>query len=321
MEKRSSSLEDHLNIIVSGHSKTAGVKGDKAGASLLDKLASELGLPEAEKTAAAGITAPAAPTAEGEVSPAESSVAGAAAPVVAATEAVTVPQMTIAGGNPAEAAAGEIPATTKPNEGLAISAGDGKVTDANNINKTPEAVAAAAMGGGGDEGSAAAIAPEKASAVPENVKTAAEAQQIGEMIAKSFQETLQKEAEAREYSEALGILKEAGLLEGYDIKDEGMDKTASVIEGSLEKLANKEGLSRAGVISAAVEYVELEKQAADADAQGREDAHALVGLVQEIQKTAAPEAPVEDGQEKIAALLKDPQVVESVKVLREKGVI
>ena len=311
METRNSSFEDHIKIVESSHSKTAGSRmTNKSGDSLLKKIAEELNL-----------TAPAAPTAEGEVTPAASSVAGAAPAVVAATEAVSMPQVAIAGGNPEESAAGEIAAVTKPNEGLAISAGDGKVTDADNLNKTPESVAAAAIGGGGDEGSAAVPSPEVASSVPDQSlgsdKTS-EAEKIGQLIAKSFQETLEKQAEENDYVEALGILKEAELLDNYDIKDEGMRKEASYRPGCLEKIANNKSLSRNDIIGAAVEFVEMQKEASYAEEKGREDARNLVNLYAEMQKNAGEE---KSEQEKIASAVQDKEVVAAVQVLKNKGIL
>jgi len=327
METRKSSFEDYLNVVQSAHSKTAGDKVDnEKGNSLLKKIAEELNLEEGqEKKAEGGITAPGAPTAEGEVSPAASSVAGAAATVVSATESVATPQTAIAGGNPAEAAAGEVPAATKPNEGLAISAGDGKVTDANNLHKTPEAVAAAAEESGGDEGSAATPSPEKDSSVPDQslgAEKTAEAEKIGQLIADSFQKELEKKANDAEYAEAVEILKEAELLSGYDIKDEPMSKEASYEEGCLEKIANNQPLSRQDIINAAIEYVELSKEAADAEEQGREDARNLVSEVAEMQKNASKENKEETSdQEKVAAALNDQEVVAAVKVLKDKGIL
>ena len=363
MEKRASSFEDHMQIVEAGHAKTAGgdPKNGNGDGSLLDKLAQELGI-EGEKTAQ--VTAPGAPTAEGEVTPAESTVATAAPAVVAATEAVATPQTAIAGGNPAEAAAGEVPAATKTNEGVAISAGDGKVTDATNLHKTPEAVAAAARGGGGDEGAAAAApAPEKASQVPDNdlegTKTAAEAEKIGKTIAASFQAELEKEAENQEDATAVKMLKDAELLEGYTLKDEGISKTASELPtGCLEKISKKQPLNRKDIIGAAYELVELEKDAEDAEKQGREDARALVELLTKVSgaegseaaapaegteaaapaegsEAAAPaETPAASGEsaapgagesggdsEKVAALLQNQEVVKAVRTLREHGVI
>ena len=311
METRNSSFEDHINIVESAHSKTAGSRvSNISGDSLLKKIAEELNLNDG-----------AAPVAEGEVTPAASSVAGAAPAVAGATEAVTMPQTTIAGGNPAEVAAGEVPAETKPNEGLAISAGDGKVTDANNLNKTPEAVAAAAVGGGGDEGSAATPDPEAASAVPDQslgTEKTAEAEKIGKLIAKSFQETLEKQAEDNDYAEALGILKEAGLLDAYKINDEGMSKEASYPENCLEKVANKQNLSRQDIIGAAVELIEMQKEASDAEEKGREDAQALVAMVSDMQKNAGDE---KTEQEKIAGAIEDPEVVAAVTTLKKKGIL
>ena len=71
--RRKTSFDDHMEIVANGTEKTASVK-DKSGNDFLDKIAAELGL----NKEAQGITAPAAPAAEGEVSPADSSVAGAA---------------------------------------------------------------------------------------------------------------------------------------------------------------------------------------------------------------------------------------------------
>lgn len=327
METRNSSFEDHINIVESAHSKTAGEKIDgKDGDSLLSKIAKELDIGgEQEKKAEGGITAPGAPTAEGEVSPAASSVAGAAAPVAGATDAVTVPQTAIAGGNEQEAQAGEVPAPTKPNEGLAISAGDGKVTDANNLHKTPEAVAAAAEDGGGDEGSAATPSPEKDGAVPDQsigAEKTAEAEKIGQLIARSFQETLEKQAEENEYAEAIEILKEAELLEGYEIKQEPMTKESSYEEGGLEKLSNKQPVSRQEMIGAAVELIEMQKEAAVAEESGREDARNLVNLVSEMQKNAGEEKNAEASEEeKVASAVEDKEVVAAVKVLKDKGIL
>jgi len=147
MEKRASSLEDHMNIVRSGHDKTAGQSGNNED--LLTRLANELDLGQ-EKTANEEMGA--APYAEGEVSNADTSVAGANPEVVAATEGVAAKQVALAGGNAAESAAGEMPAATKPNEGTAASAGDGKIVDGNSMHRTPEAIQAAAEGPDSDTG-------------------------------------------------------------------------------------------------------------------------------------------------------------------------
>jgi len=326
--RNKTSFEDHLNIVESGQEKVA--SAPKVEGTLLDKLASELGITEktaevkappetgGEKTAPGGAGAGAsvtdgkAPAAEGEVQPAASSVAGAAPAVVAATEGVATPQTEIAGGNAAEAAAGEQPAATKPNEGLAISAGDGVVTDANHLHKTPAAVAAAARDAGGAMGE----------------KTAAEATAIGVKIAETFQAHLEKSAQDSEYTEALGILKEAGLLEGYNINDQGLTKEASAPVDYLEKIASKAELSREDIIGAAYQAIEMQKEAEDAEAQGRTDAQNLVAAVTELMEkkagaaNAAPAAPVaSDEQTKLAALMKDEKVVDAIRTLKEKNLL
>jgi hypothetical protein len=329
METRNSRFEDHINIVESSHQKTAGLQ--ISNNDLLKKLSRELGLSKvAEGT---GITAPGAPTAEGEVSPAASSVAGAAPTVAAATEAVAMPQVAIAGGNPAEMAAGEVPAAIKPNEGLAISDGTGLVTDANNWSRTPEAVAAAALGAGGDEGAGAVVAPEKAGQTLDNAigaEKATEAEKIGQLIARSFQRELEKQAQNNDYVQALEILKEAQLLDGYQIKDTGMSKTAGLAsDGYLEKIASGKALTKTDIIGAAVELIELEKQAAAAEEQGRQDARELVQFVSGIEKQAeanaakntAAQAAASTESEKVASYLRDPEVVKAVKLLTAKGVI
>jgi len=325
--RNKTSFEDHLSIVESGQEKTA--SGPKAGeGSLLDKLAQELGIGE-EKTAettppetggkkkapggagaGASVSDTSAPAAEGEVQPADSSVAGAAPAVVAATESVATPQTEIAGGNNAEATAGEQPAATKPNEGTAISAGDGVVTDANNLHRTPAAVAAAASDTGGSM----------------SEKTAAEANAIGIKIAESFQKHLEKSAQDQEYTEALILLKTAGLLEGYNIKDEGMTKKAGESVDYLAKIANKEQLTREDIIGAAYQALEMEKEAEDAEAQGREDAQNFVAAITELmEKKAGNETPETesktDEQTKIAELMKDEKVTEAVRALKEKGLL
>jgi len=317
MEKRATTLEEHLSFVNSSHEKTAGNKNDNGD--LLSRLASELDLP---KTAAEDMGS--APYAEGEVSNADTSVAGANPETVAATEGVTGKQVALAGGNAAESAAGEMPAATKPNEGTAASAGDGKVVDGNSMHRTPEAIEAAAEGPdsdvGGDVSGAAAVTPDGASpggsAGNMDEEKTAEAKKIGKAIADSFQEEMQKKAEDEQYSEALGILKEAGLLDGYKINDPGLEKVAEE-EGpsALEKIANKEELSRQDIVKAAHELIEFEKQAEDAEAAGRADAQAAVA--EEIEK----EAFQNEENEKVAEYLKDPEVVKAVQLLKGKGVL
>jgi len=312
--KRLSSFEDHLNIVQNVKSAS---DDSQASSNLLDKLAQELGIEDSSGS----VAAPAAPSAEGEVQPAASSVAGAAPSVVAATEAVATPQTTLVGGNPIEAAAGEVPAAVKSNEGVAISAGDGQVTDANNLGRTPDAVAAAARDAGGDEGGQPMPSYDGM-----EEKTAEESVKIGRLIAKTFKETLEKDAVDAEYTNALNYLNENGILDGYDIKDSGINKQASEMPvDCLEKIANKQPLSREEIIGAAYECIDFEKSAAAAEEQGREDAREFV--LDYINKQAQEEGTEEqtpenkEETEKVAALLKDEAVVNAVKVLKEKGIL
>ena len=104
--------------------------------------------------------------------------------------------------------------------------------------------------------------------------------------------------------------------------DVPMTKEASYEKGGLEKLSSNKPVSRQELIGAAVEYVELQKEAEVADTQGREDAQNLAELVSNIQKEASSTEvkPVSE-QEKVAAALKDETVVAAVKVLKEKGIL
>jgi hypothetical protein len=310
METRKSRFDDHVSTIESSHSKTASANQKaKSGNDLLTKLAEELGLGDAEKKPEAAPAAAAAdPTAEGEVSPAASTIVEANPAVLAATDAVAMPQVEMAGGVAAVAEAGSQP---NPQQLIMpiISAADGNAQTASDLGRTPEAVAAAA----------------------EEV----EAEKIGALIAKSFQANIEKAAKDQEYTEALEILKEAGLLEGYNIKDTGMTKTASA-EGYLEKIANMQQLNREDIIGAAYELVEFQKQAADAEAEGRAAAQNLVELMQKVaEETPAEEAAEEKKEEekkeeageekdahlKMAALLSNPKVVEAIRTLKSNNVI
>lgn len=319
----STSFEDHMKIVTDSHKKTASAK--EVDSSLLSKLAQEL---------EAGAAAAAAPTAEGQVAPADTSVAGATPVVAGQTDAVAVPQEVIAGADPAEKPAGEVPAAVKPNEGTAISAGDGKVTDANQLHKTPEAVAEAAQPTNKD-GAPAAV-PVTGGEKNASLK---EAEEIGRSMARSYAAELQKIALDEQYAEAVGILKEAELLDGYKINEPEMSKEASDGKSALEKIAEKQPLSKADIVQAAHEVIELAKQAEDADLAGREAAHEFVAeLVKKAEGEAeaapaadapaaeapaaeapAAEAPAaesapaaDEGAEKVAAALK---------ILREKGLL
>jgi len=339
MEKRKSSFDDHLSIIESGHSKTAGDRNQKAGNSLLQKLAEELGIGDAAQTAAAaapagdvaGAAGVAAPSAEGERFPSEATVQQANEQVVAAIDAVITPQMTLAGGSPEEQAAGMIAAASQPVAAQpAIGAVDGNVTDSNSFSKDPMAAAAAAMGGGGEEG----IAPE----------VVAEAEKIGRLMAHSFQNTLEKQAADQEYTEALNLLNDSGLLAGYNLLDTSMSKTASVADGYLEKIANREKLTRGEIIGAAYELIDLQKYAELAEEQGRQEARDLVSFLTKVAEGETEDEGKEEGEgeegekgeseegkgeesgegeenAKVAALLQDRDVVAAVQLLKSRGVI
>lgn len=322
MESRKSSFEDHLSIVENGHQKVASkVLGkDKENTTLLAKLAAELGISEKETPApdaapAVEKTAAAAPTAEGERSVTGKDVTATSPEVKSAMDGVEVPQVTVAGGDPARQEAGMAPHMVVPvGQSPVIATGEGTATAAQQLNKTPEAVAAAARGAGGAQTGKL----ESAAVATPSLNEEKEAEKIGQLIAKSFQEALAKTASDQEYTEALNYLTANGVLEGFEVKDAGLSKTASYQPGALEKIANKQPLSREDVINAAYEYVDLEKQAAEADAQGRADAHALVEFMASMEKEGSDE---KSEQEKIAELMKDPGVVSAIKVLKEKNLL
>jgi len=296
VETRKSSFEDHLSIVESGREKTASTKvsGSKDGTSLLDKLAAEL-------------STGAAPVAEGEKEVSTKDVAGVAPAVDAATKGVTDPQVAVAGGDVARMEAGMVPHLNGDlNAPVAISAGTGDAITAEKLNRTPEAVAAAARDAGGKGDT------EKEASVAEAVK-------VGELIARSFQQTLEKDASDAEYAQSLNILDQAGLLANYNITDQNITKTASVEEVDvLEKIANSQPLTRDEIVLGAQQYLEVEKLAAQADAEGRAAAHQAVEEAMEQGKTAEAE---KAESEKIASYLKDEKVVAAVKVLKEAGVL
>lgn len=189
-------FEDYMNIVEQAHTKTAAAKSGKVSSELLAKLAGELTKQADEGAAVASATAGA--------KPADSSVAGAAPAVVAATEAATATQLALAGANPAEPVKGEMPAPTKPNEGVVITDAAGKVTDANALNKVPAAVVAAA------EPTAKAESVEKTAELKR-------AEEIGVAMANAYVDQLEKIAYDRQYNEALAFLQERGVLADYKI--------------------------------------------------------------------------------------------------------
>ena len=65
---------------------------------------------------------------------------------------------------------------------------------------------------------------------------------------------------------------------------------------SLEKIASKQELSKADVIAAAAEVLQLEKEAALADQAGREAAHEYVEAI--LQKQAEEESRAEEEKER-----------------------
>lgn len=175
-------FDHYLNIAEESHTKTA--SAGKVSMLSLNKLAAELsGSAAAEALAGA--------------KPAEATVAGANPGVVADTEAATAAALLLAGQNAEVVARGEMPAAAKPTQ-LIVSDAAGMVTDAQHLNKTPEAVAEAA---------------EPTSKTAE----LARAKEIGETMAAAFLGTFEKQAAEREFNEAVEYLQSRGVLDGYEL--------------------------------------------------------------------------------------------------------
>lgn len=195
MSKQSRGLDDFISIVESSNTKTASSRTEKFNSSLITKLAEEL------TKGAEGGALP-----QANAVPADSSVTTAAPAVVGTTDAVAQAQLVLAGANPAEPAKGEMPAPTKPNEGVIITDAAGKVTDANAIGKQPASVVAAAE-------------PTSKDGSVEKTAELQRAEEIGATMARSYVKELEKIAQERQYGEALEYLQSRGVLEGYDIKN------------------------------------------------------------------------------------------------------
>ncbi len=303
------SFEDFLSVVETGQNKTASLNSSTDG-NILAKLAEELN------------GGGSAPTQEGEVKPADASQAAAPATVVGTTDAVASPQLTMAGGDVAAAAAGESPAPTKPARPITISANDGAEKTVETYGKSPAAVAAAAAGAGGSEKTAEQI----------------QAESIGSMIADSFLDSLVKQAEQGQYQEAVVLLKEAGLLDNYENIDglDGLDKVASQEEdfSALTKIANREEITHEDMIKAAHEYQVicamdeeeelLEKEAAlEEELEDEELLEKEAALVDAEARIVAREDAFELQKEAslVDSLMQDQAVVSAVAVLKDRGVL
>lgn len=188
MSKQTRGLDGYMTIVEQGNMKTASAKPETFNIDLITKLAEAL----VEESASA--------TPQVNAVPAAATVMSVSPAVLAADAAVADAQVVAAGGVPAIAAAGEVPAEAKPNVGVVVSDVSGTVTDSNNMHKDPVAVAVAA------EGEA-----EKTSALKQ-------AEEFGAAMARSYVAEIEKIAADRQYEEAKAFLSEKGLLEGYTIK-------------------------------------------------------------------------------------------------------
>jgi len=275
-----SSFDNHLEAVIAGNEKTASVNS-VVGDDLLAKLAAEV-LGYDQEGAAANGQAAQLPKAENHVSEIEAGSAnptvGASAEMTSAMDAVVTPAIAVAGADIAAIEAGEAPAAVV-DSGDAATIGTGIPSDA----KLKKEMGLAA----------------------DQIK---EAHLIGDVIAQSFSESLEKQASDEAYSDSLELLKEAGLLDSYVIQDEGVEKVASEQVSGLEKIAEMKELSHQDIINAASEYVDYVKTASEIEVEAREDARA------DAAQSYADDAIVKEASQK-------PEVVEAVKVLKANGII
>lgn len=269
------SFDDHLAVIT-GRTKTASSTANRGqSSSLLQKLAEQLNI-EGGATPAAQ-AAPIIVNANAPV--------GAAAPAVeSATAAIADAQVALAGGDPIAAEAGMEPAATTGDESGVIVTGEGTVKPIDLLGKTPEA------------------------ATPD-------AEKLGALIADSFVKHLEKIAKQNEYSAAVGMLKEAGILDGYNIKDAGFEKVAGAPVDYLEKIAQRQKLTHDDIIGAAREYQDFLKVAAETEEAAEKDADDLVEALNQVAED-------DDTEDDVAAeAIKDPEVAAAMKVLQDKGLV
>lgn len=330
------SFSDYADIILADDtskvaSQNNAVKGE--GSSLLEQLAAEI---NGEKTAA-DVTSPAAPSNEGTVTPAASSVTGITPEVQSSTEAVIYPQAGIAGCDPAEVAAGEVPQKVKPSEVEVISAGDGKATTPNLMHKTPTAMAE------GADSSVGAATGEKTASTGGKTAVAVDAtpEEIGVKIANSMHTEIARINKQEELSESIEILKTAGLTaeaiarHKYNFDEFGIEqeKTAGQEVDYLQKVADGAPLGVEDIVGAAHQVIEFEKEAAQADEEGRAAAHEYSQTEEFQSQFEQPEETKTAGQdivgktdevvekEKIASLLKDPEAVKAIQYLKQVDAI
>lgn len=96
---------------------------------------------------------------------------------------------------------------------------------------------------------------------------------------------------------------------------------------SLEKIASRQALTKEDIITAANELVDLEKQAADADAYGRQLAHEYVeDLVkqaesEEEEKEEEAEEKEEEKEKKMEKKSSDSELASAIDVLRKLGIV
>jgi Mg-chelatase subunit ChlI len=99
---------------------------------------------------------------------------------------------------------------------------------------------------------------------------------------------------------------------------------------SLTKIANREPLTKEDIIAAAEELVGLEKQAADADAYGRQMAHKYVDELvkqaeeekkEEEEETEEEKKEREAKEKKMEKKSSDQELTSAIETLRKLGIV
>lgn len=282
-------LDKHLNnYLASGNEKNA--SDSSINDDLISKLAAELedegdevkGQQEAAKDiqtaqgnaavkAQGGETTPdgAVKSEQGVSAKENSNVSEGTSPgAEAAMKSKTDEQVMSSGGNVAEQEAGSTP--TMPIENVdenVATKGEGQAIDKATMNKSQETVAK-------EQAEAMQKAEEAAKNMDE--KTASEVDAMGARLAMAMNNQAAKQEKEKQAAEATALLKEAGLLDNYEVNVD-LEKTAGDednYEGVLEKIANGEleNITEDAMIAAAEEFQKMAEEVEAIEKQAEEDA-------------------------------------------------
>ena len=293
-------------MVPRGQVKTASAGTSPVSEQLLARLATITG--HTKEASAGNAGSPPGHLHSPVLSAAAQSVAYPDPAVVGATDNIIDPQVALAGGNIADQLAGSAPHTgvIQP---VRVSDATGNVDDNSAIINS--------VTNGKPVGA-------------EKLASLNDACDMGRSMAHAYNEELQKIAFFNQYNEAAALLKESGVLDGYDV--DGFDKVASAdgydpTEGRfLHKVASGADLSYSDIITAANEYVLFKEAEANVDAEAEKIASDIINeaadeVAEEIiqVKLASDESAHADaavaGTEKVASELTLEQAAAILKIV------